>query len=144
MIEQESGQEFALDLLDEILDCTVQVIHDKYIQSQLHPYSVNAAKDLLLQIIEVKHSSCSCNKSNPFINTYCFFPVPVFSTPWHCFSYPNCFSFTYFPSTIIFVFLTISLLPPHFLLIHACAFPIPSISFPSNTNSSSIHCCTPL
>jgi hypothetical protein len=55
MIEQENSQDFVLDLLDEILDCTVQVIHDKYIQSQLQPYSVHAAKDLLLQIIEVKY-----------------------------------------------------------------------------------------
>ena len=57
MIEEESSQDFVLDLLDEILDSTVQVIHDKYIQSQLQPYSVHAAKDLLLQIIEVKYSN---------------------------------------------------------------------------------------
>ena len=56
MIEEESSQDFVLDLLDEILDSTVLVIHDKYIQSQLQPYSVHAAKDLLLQIIEVKYS----------------------------------------------------------------------------------------
>ncbi len=55
MIEQENSQDFVLDLLDEILDCTAQVIQDKYIQSQLQPYSVHAAKDLLLQIIEVKY-----------------------------------------------------------------------------------------
>ena len=58
MIEQENNQDFVLDLLDEILECTVQVIHDKYIQSQLQPYSVHAAKDLLLQIIEVNHIEC--------------------------------------------------------------------------------------
>ena len=57
MIEDESSQDFVLDLLDEILDCTAQVIHNKYIQSQLQPYSVHAAKDLLLQIIEVKFDS---------------------------------------------------------------------------------------
>ena len=57
MIETESSQDFVLDLLDEIIDSTVQVIHDKYIQSQLQPYSVHAAKDLLLQIIEVKYSN---------------------------------------------------------------------------------------
>ena len=57
MIEEESSQDFVLDLLDEILDSTVLVIHDKYIQSQLQPYSVHAAKDLLLQIIEVKYSN---------------------------------------------------------------------------------------
>lgn len=57
MIETESSQDFVLDLLDEILDSTVQVIHDKYIQSQLQPYSVHATKDLLLQIIEVEYSN---------------------------------------------------------------------------------------
>ena len=64
MIETESSQDFVLDLLDEIIDSTVQVIHNKYIQSQLQPYSVHAAKDLLLQIIEVKYSNIVNNWLN--------------------------------------------------------------------------------
>lgn len=53
MVEQENGQDFVLDIIDEIVDCTVKVIHDKYIQSQLHPYSVKIAKSLLLEVVEV-------------------------------------------------------------------------------------------
>ena len=53
MVEQESSHEFILDLVDTIVDCSVKVIYDKYIESQLKPYSVKAAKNLLLQIIEV-------------------------------------------------------------------------------------------
>ena len=53
MIDQENTVDYVLDIIDEILHNTVQVIYEKYIESQLRPYSVDAAKNLLLQIIEV-------------------------------------------------------------------------------------------
>lgn len=53
MVDEENGQDFVLDIVDEIVDGTIKVIYDKYIQRQLQPYSVEVAKDLLLQIIEV-------------------------------------------------------------------------------------------
>ena len=83
MIEQENSQDFVLDLVDEILDCTVQVIHDKYIQSQLQPYSVHAARDLLLQIIEVRYiefikfailQRTACNLSTIVTRFFIFVP----------------------------------------------------------------------
>ncbi|XP_046839245.1 uncharacterized protein LOC124433510 [Xenia sp. Carnegie-2017] len=54
LIDQENTVDYVLDLIDEILHNTVQVIYEKYIESQLRPYSVDAAKNLLLQIIEAR------------------------------------------------------------------------------------------
>ena len=85
MIEQESSQDFILDLLDEILDCTVQVIHDKYIQSQLQPYSVHAAKDLLLQIIEsrfLEHDPGEVSPANDITWQEDEEPVPCVTDSW--------------------------------------------------------------
>lgn len=85
MIEQENSQDFVLDLLDEILDCTVQVIHDKYIQSQLQPYSVHAAKDLLLQIIEsrfLEHDLGEVSPANDVTWQEDEEPVPCVTDSW--------------------------------------------------------------
>lgn len=69
MIDQENGQEFVLDIVDEIVGCTIKVIYDKYIQSQLRPYSVDAAKDLLLQIIELRFLAHDKGEELPENNT---------------------------------------------------------------------------
>lgn len=53
MVEQEDGEEFVLDIVHEIVESTLAVIYDKYIASQTLPYTIQATKDLLLQIIEV-------------------------------------------------------------------------------------------
>ncbi|XP_028416770.1 uncharacterized protein C2orf81 homolog isoform X2 [Dendronephthya gigantea] len=85
MVEEESSQDFILDLLDEILDCTVQVIHDKYIQSQLQPYSVHAAKDLLLQIIEsrfLEHDLGEVSPANDVTWLEDEEPIPCVTDSW--------------------------------------------------------------
>lgn len=53
MVEQEDGEDFVLDIVHEIVESTLAVIYDKYIASQTLPYTIQATKDLLLQIIEV-------------------------------------------------------------------------------------------
>ena len=55
MVEQEDGEEFVLDIVNEIVESTMKVLHDKYIVSQTLPYTIQETKNLLLQLIEVFH-----------------------------------------------------------------------------------------
>ena len=55
MVEQEDGEDFVLDIVHEIVESTLAVIYNKYIASQTLPYTIQATKDLLLQIIEVQY-----------------------------------------------------------------------------------------
>lgn len=66
MVEQEDGEDFVLDIVHEIVESTLAVIYDKYIASQTLPYTIQATKDLLLQIIEVlKYNKGYCMCTNP-------------------------------------------------------------------------------
>lgn len=65
MVEQEDGEEFVLDIVHEIVESTLAVIYDKYIASQTLPYTVQATKDLLLQIIEWQFLACDLGEENP-------------------------------------------------------------------------------
>lgn len=66
MVEQEDGEDFVLDIVHEIVESTLAVIYDKYIESQTLPYTIQATKDLLLQIIEVlKYNKGYCMCTNP-------------------------------------------------------------------------------
>ena len=53
MVDQEDGEEFILDIVNEIVESTMKVLHDQYIISQTLPYTIQETKTLLLQIIEV-------------------------------------------------------------------------------------------
>lgn len=65
MVEQEDGEEFVLDIVHEIVESTLAVIYDKYIASQTLPYTIQATKDLLLQIIEWQFLACDLGEENP-------------------------------------------------------------------------------
>ena len=53
MVEQEDGEDFVVDIVGEIVEATMKILHDKYIEKQTLPYTVLETKNLLLQIIEV-------------------------------------------------------------------------------------------
>lgn len=53
MVEQEDGEDFIVDIVGEIVEATMKILHDKYIEKQTLPYTVLETKNLLLQIIEV-------------------------------------------------------------------------------------------
>lgn len=53
MVDQEDGEEFVVDIVNEIVESTMKVLHDQYIISQTLPYTIQESKNLLLQIIEV-------------------------------------------------------------------------------------------
>ncbi|XP_067047787.1 uncharacterized protein C2orf81 homolog isoform X2 [Acropora muricata] len=65
MVEQEDGEDFVLDIVHEIVESTLAVIYDKYIESQTLPYTIQATKDLLLQIIEWQFLACDLGEENP-------------------------------------------------------------------------------
>jgi len=65
MVEQEDGEEFVLDIVNEIVESTMRVLHDKYIVSQTLPYTIQETKNLLLQIIEWQFLACDMGEDNP-------------------------------------------------------------------------------
>lgn len=52
MLDRDEGNEFASELLDELVDCSLAIIYDTYIQDQLLPFTIAQAKDAMLQIID--------------------------------------------------------------------------------------------
>lgn len=85
MVDEENGQDFVLDIVDEIVDGTIKVIYDKYIQRQLQPYSVEVAKDLLLQIIESRFLAHDKGEKFPENNTTWLEdeePIPCVTDSW--------------------------------------------------------------
>lgn len=65
MVDQEDGEEFILDIVNEIVESTMQVLHDQYIVSQTLPYTIQETKNLLLQIIEWQFLACDMGENNP-------------------------------------------------------------------------------
>ena len=63
MVDQEDGEEFILDIVNEIVESTMKVLHDQYIISQTLPYTIQETKTLLLQIIEVYEPCRLCHGS---------------------------------------------------------------------------------
>ena len=53
MVGEEDGEEFVTDVVQDIVQATLDVIYEKYIQQQTLPYTVDAARELILQIVEV-------------------------------------------------------------------------------------------
>ncbi|KAJ7358683.1 hypothetical protein OS493_022118 [Desmophyllum pertusum] len=65
MVDQEDGEEFVLDIVNEIVESTMKVLHDKYIVCQTLPYTIQETKTLLLQIIEWQFLACDMGEDNP-------------------------------------------------------------------------------
>jgi hypothetical protein len=53
IIEQEDAEQFAHNLVEDILTRGQEVIFEKHIESQVLPYAVQFAKDTLLMMIGV-------------------------------------------------------------------------------------------
>ncbi|KAJ7358674.1 hypothetical protein OS493_022107 [Desmophyllum pertusum] len=65
MVDQEDGEEFVLDIVNEIVESTMKVLHDQYIVCQTLPYTIQETKTLLLQIIEWQFLACDMGEDNP-------------------------------------------------------------------------------
>lgn len=53
MLDHDDSDDFVADILEEWYSSVEKIIYDNYIQRQLVPYTVNQARDAILQIIEV-------------------------------------------------------------------------------------------
>lgn len=69
MVDQEDGEDFVLDIVNEIVDSTLTVLYEKYIVSQTLPYTIQETKDLLLQIIEWQFLACDLGEENPAMDS---------------------------------------------------------------------------
>lgn len=52
MLETEDGEELVFDLVEVIVGGVMDVIHQKHIDNNLVPFSLNWAKDMMLQLVE--------------------------------------------------------------------------------------------
>lgn len=58
MLDKDGTEDFILDLVDEVVDSTMDTIYKTYIDKQLLPFTISQAKDAILQIIDVSFISC--------------------------------------------------------------------------------------
>lgn len=54
MLDEETEEDFISDILQETVTSALDQIYYKIIEKQIIPYSVNAARELLLDVIEVR------------------------------------------------------------------------------------------
>ncbi|XP_046370038.1 uncharacterized protein C2orf81 homolog isoform X2 [Haliotis rufescens] len=52
MLDKDGTEDFILDLVDEVVDSTMDTIYKTYIDKQLLPFTISQAKDAILQIID--------------------------------------------------------------------------------------------
>lgn len=55
MLELDDGEDFAGELIDEVVANSLTIIYEKYIERQLLPYTISQAKEALLTIIDVRY-----------------------------------------------------------------------------------------
>ena len=53
MTDHDEGDDFIIDIIEDVCSSAMDTIFQNYIQKQLVPYTVLQAKDAILQIIEV-------------------------------------------------------------------------------------------
>ena len=53
MLDKDGSDEFVEDIVDEIIDISLDKIYELYLERQLLPFTVTMAKDAILQVIEV-------------------------------------------------------------------------------------------
>ena len=56
MLDEETEEDFVFDILQEVVITALDQIYSKIIEERIIPFTVNAAKDLLLEIVEVNGS----------------------------------------------------------------------------------------
>lgn len=53
MLEVEDSQEFVWEIIDEVFDNTLKIIHKNYLDYQTVPYTINEARKAMLHILDV-------------------------------------------------------------------------------------------
>ena len=78
MLDVEDGEEFVFDIVQDIVQSTMDTLHDKYIASQTLPYTVQEARQVLLDIIEVHPLKIGYDsQSQSWLKLWYFFAVAV-------------------------------------------------------------------
>ncbi len=62
MLDCDDGDEFVLDLVEEVCAASMNIIYSNYLQEQLIPYTVLQAKDAMLEMIEVGRPNISAHE----------------------------------------------------------------------------------
>ncbi|XP_059170066.1 uncharacterized protein LOC131951721 isoform X2 [Physella acuta] len=52
VLERDTAEDFAFDLVEEIISKTLSVIYDRHIESQLLPFTISQAKEAIVEIIK--------------------------------------------------------------------------------------------
>lgn len=65
ILDKEDGEEFVVDIVKDIVDSTINVIYNNYIEKQLYPYVVQKSRDLFLHIIEWQFLARDEGEANP-------------------------------------------------------------------------------
>ncbi|XP_041363879.1 uncharacterized protein C2orf81 homolog isoform X2 [Gigantopelta aegis] len=52
MLDHDNSEEFIIDMLDTVVENTMNIIYENYIEKQLLPFTITQAKDAILQIVE--------------------------------------------------------------------------------------------
>lgn len=53
MLDIDDSQEFIWEIIDEVFDNTIKIIHEKYLEKQTIPYTINEARKAILHILDV-------------------------------------------------------------------------------------------
>ena len=53
MVDRDGADEYVTDIVDELMEAAMSAIYDKYIESQLLPFTITQARDAITEIIEV-------------------------------------------------------------------------------------------
>ena len=53
LLEDENEEDFMVDILQDVITSALDTIYDKLIASRVIPYCVEAAKELIVDVIEV-------------------------------------------------------------------------------------------
>ena len=53
MVDRDDGEEFAAQIIDEIVGAATQVVYTRWTDQNLYPYTVHACQEVLLQMMDV-------------------------------------------------------------------------------------------
>ncbi|XP_067671114.1 uncharacterized protein C2orf81 homolog isoform X1 [Haliotis asinina] len=65
MLDKDGTEDFILDIVDEVVDSTMDMIYKSYIEKQLLPFTISQAKDAILQIIDWQFLARDGGEVNP-------------------------------------------------------------------------------
>lgn len=53
MVDRDDGEEFAAQIVDEIVGAATQVVYTRWVDQNLYPYTVHTCQEVLFQMMDV-------------------------------------------------------------------------------------------